>query len=168
MTGVARGTSAGSGQGKDVHERALGLLAVRQRSRRELQRRLERVGFEANDVAEELERLEGVGLIDDEAFARAVAEQGFGSRGQGRRAVASKLATAGISSATAAAVLDELGGDEAVRAREVARAKAARMTGVAPEKAFARLYGLLARRGFAPGVAREAAREALAVEGFED
>jgi regulatory protein len=168
MSGVSRRRSAGSRMGKDVHERALGLLAVRQRSRRELQRRLEQAGFEVSDVAEELGRLERVGLLDDDAFARAVAEQGFGSRGQGRRAVASKLAAAGIASDRAGAVLDELQGEEAARAREVARAKAARMTGVAPQKAFTRLYGLLARRGFAPGVAREAAREALAVEGFED
>jgi regulatory protein len=168
MTGAPRRDSAGPGKRKDAHERALGLLAVRQRSRRELQRRLEQAGFEPNDVADELERLEQVGLIDDEAFARAVAEHGFGSRRQGRRAVASKLAAAGVASAITAAILDELGGDEETRARKLAVAKAARMTGMAPDKAFSRLYGLLARRGFAPGVAREAARKALAVEGFEE
>ena len=56
---------------KSCHERALGLLAVRARSRRELERRLLQAGFEAEEVADVLERLERVGLVDDEAFARA-------------------------------------------------------------------------------------------------
>ena len=59
---------------KSCHERALGLLAVRPRSRRELERRLLQAGFEPEEVADVLERLERVGLIDDEAFARQVAE----------------------------------------------------------------------------------------------
>ena len=58
------------GKRKDIHERALGLLAVRQRSRREIQRRLERAGFGPEEVREELDRLQQVGLIDDEAFSR--------------------------------------------------------------------------------------------------
>ncbi|MDP9302823.1 MAG: recombination regulator RecX, partial [Actinomycetota bacterium] len=57
------------GKRKDVHERALGLLAVRQRSRREIERRLERAGFEPEEIRGELDRLQQVGLIDDEAFA---------------------------------------------------------------------------------------------------
>jgi len=62
------------GKRKDIHERALGLLAVRQRSSRELERRLVQAGFEPEAVADELDRLEQVGLLDDEAFARAVVE----------------------------------------------------------------------------------------------
>ncbi|HTG47594.1 MAG TPA: RecX family transcriptional regulator, partial [Actinomycetota bacterium] len=108
---------------KDVHERALGLLAVRQRSRRELQRRLLRAGFLPEQVDPELGRLEAVGLLDDEAFARAVAEQGFGAKKQGRRAVAVKLAAAGVATETAGAILDELGGGERERAQELADAR---------------------------------------------
>ena len=48
----------GRGKRKDCHERALGLLAVRQRSRRELERRLLQAGFEDDEVQESLERLE--------------------------------------------------------------------------------------------------------------
>ena len=43
-----------SGKQKDVHERALGLLAVRQRSRRELERRLEGAGFDPEEIADPL------------------------------------------------------------------------------------------------------------------
>ena len=154
---------------KDVHERALGLLAVRQRSGRELERRLLAAGFDADAVADELGRLEGVGLIDDEAFARAVAEHAFTRRKSGRRAVASALAAKGVSPAVAGAVLDDLGGDaDDDRADELARARAVRLVGVPPDKAFQRLAGFLMRRGHSPEAARRAARRALAVNDLED
>ena len=44
---------------KDCHERALGLLAVRPRSRQELDRRLSAAGFDAQEVSDVLGRLEG-------------------------------------------------------------------------------------------------------------
>jgi hypothetical protein len=84
-----RGASPGERRGKrkDIHERALGLLAVRQRSRRELERRLVQAGFEPDAVEVELARLDQVGLIDDAAFAAAVVESRMGARGESRRAV---------------------------------------------------------------------------------
>ena len=156
------------GKRRDVHERALGLLAVRQRSRRELERRLVQAGFEPDDVADELERLERVGLLDDESFARAVVESRMGSRGESRRVVAGKLAQAGVASDVAVSVLDEAPESEEVRAQRIADAKAPRLTGLEPQVAFQRLYGFLARRGYGPEVARRAARTALAVETVED
>lgn len=153
---------------KDVHERALGLLAVRARSRRELERRLLQAGFEAEEIGDELIRLEEVGLVDDEAFAREVARHAFGRGGKGRRAVASALAAKGVSSDVAALVLDEAAsGDEDERALELAQARAGRLSGVDAQKAFQRLSSLLMRRGFAPDVSRSAARKALTVDVLE-
>lgn len=159
---------ARSGKHKDVHERALGLLAVRQRSRRELERRLEGAGFEPVEVRAELDRLRQVGLIDDEAFARAVVEHSFTTKKEGRRVVAGRLMSAGIAPETAAAVLDEAAGGEEERADALAAAKAAKLSGLQPDAAYRRLYGMLARRGYAPDLAGRAARRALAVETFED
>ena len=153
---------------KDVHERALGLLGVRARSRRELERRLLQAGFEPAEVDEELGRLEGVGLIDDEAFAWQVAEHAFGPGMKGRRAAASALAAKGVDPGVASATLDELVGDEAARALDLAQAKAARLGGVDPQKAFQRLTGLLLRRGYMPEIARSAARSALGLDGGGD
>lgn len=153
---------------RDVHERALGLLAVRQRSRRELERRLLQAGFEAQEVADELTRLEGVGLVDDVAFARAVVESRTGRRGESRRAVAGRLAQAGVSPDAARGALDELAGDEQERADRLAASRADRLAGLEPKVALQRLYGLLGRRGYASEVALRAARRALAPEGFED
>ena len=167
MTGdLRRPVEAGTrgGKRKDVHERALGLLAVRQRSRGELERRLVQAGFEPDEVEAELGRLEGVGLIDDEAFARAVVESRMGSRGESERVVGMHLARAGVSSDVAAAAMDGAAEDDEERAQRLADTKARRLSGLEPQVAFQRLYGFLARKGYAPEVARNAARRALAVD----
>jgi len=157
-------TGKRTGKRKDVHERALGLLAVRQRSRGELERRLVHAGFEPTEVDDELERLERVGLIDDDAFARAVVESRTGSRGESSRVVSMHLARAGVSAEVAAAALDGAAEDDDERAIRLAQAKAARLTGLESQVAFQRLYGFLARRGYPPDTARSAARRALAVD----
>lgn len=147
-----------------MHERALGLLAVRARSRQELERRLLQAGFESAEVDGELVRLERVGLIDDEAFARQLAQHAFGAGGKGRRAVASALFAKGVDPALGAAFIEELGGDEDERALDLARSRTPRLAGLDPVKAYQRLNGLLLRRGFPPETARSAARQALSLE----
>ena len=149
---------------KDCHERALGLLAVRPRARWELERRLLSAGFDADEVADVLVRLERVGLIDDEAFAKQLAEYQFSSRRAGRRAVTSALLAKGIDPALAARAADEAPDDEPARAHELALTRVGRLRGVEPTKAFSRLTSLLVRRGYAPDVARAAARAALAID----
>jgi regulatory protein len=166
--GQAGSTTARSGARKDVHERALGLLAVRQRSRQELQGRLLQAGFEPEEVGDELDRLERVGLLDDQAFARAVVESRVGRRGESHRMVAGKLTQAGVDAQTAMAAIDDLGGDEQDRADALARQKAVKMGGLEPHVASQRLFGFLARRGYGPEVARVAARRALAVDEVSD
>lgn len=149
---------------KSCHERALGLLAVRPRSRRELERRLLAARFESQEVADVLARLERVGLVDDAAFARQYAEHRFGSRKEGARAVLSGLRAAGIAPDLAESILEDAPDDEEDRALDLVRGRAAKLTGVPPEKAFARLSSLLMRRGYRPEIARSATRKALALE----
>jgi regulatory protein len=153
-----------SGKRKDVHERALGLLAARQRSRGELERRLVQAGFDADEVHAEIERLEGVGLIDDEAFARTVVESRMGARGESRRVVAMHLSRAGVTAEISNEVLDGAPDDDEARATRLAEERARRLADMEPRVAFQRLYGFLARRGYAPDVARAAARRALATD----
>ncbi len=152
---------------KSCHERALGLLAVRPRSRQELERRLLAARFEPEEVQDVLVRLERVGLVDDEAFARQYAEHRFGSRKEGSRGVEQGLRAAGIAPALAARVAEGTPDDDEERAAELARSRASRLTGVAPQKAFARLSSLLMRRGYSPEIARSAARKALEIA-FQD
>ena len=155
-------------QPKSCHERALGLLAVRPRSRRELQRRLLGAGFEAPEVDDVVERLQRVGLIDDEAFARQVAEHQFDVRRAGLRSVERSLAEKGVAPETVRAVLAGASQDEEERAITLARSRAGRLGALEPAKAFSRLASLLMRRGYAPDLARRAAREALSIDATTD
>jgi regulatory protein len=134
---------------------------VRPRSRHELASRLRLAGFEAEEVREELDRLEAVGLVDDEGFARAVADHQVKVRRAGRRAVFSALAAKGVDRGTIEETLASLGPDEEGRAEEFAVERARRLASLPPEKAYARLVGLLQRRGYDGSVARSAARSAL-------
>ncbi len=165
MTGQFGGKTTAKRPGaRSCHDRALGLLAVRPRSRRELETRLLRAGFDAEEVEGELERLEGVGLVDDEAFARRVIEHEVGSRGSGRRLVGSVLARSGVTPAVAAGALASLGDDEEERARDLAARRAKRMGSLEPAVAFRRLTSFLLRRGYGPEMARRAARSALEID----
>jgi regulatory protein len=151
----------GRGKRKDCHERALGLLAVRQRSRRELERRLSQAGFDEVQIQDSIRRLQAVGLVDDEAFARELAEHHVNSRRSGRRAVVGALAAKGVSRRVIEEAVADLGQGEEERALELARQRAPRLAGLPPEKAFGRLSSLLMRRGYDPTTARDAARQAL-------
>ena len=137
---------------------------MRPRARRELEWRLLAAGFATHEVSDVLTRLERVGLIDDEAFARQLAEYQYGSRQAGRRAVTSALLARGIAPDLAAHVAAEAPDDENDRALDLARARASRMSGLEPTKAFGRLASLLMRRGYSPEIARSAARSALEVD----
>jgi regulatory protein len=154
------------GRKLDVHDRALGLLAVRARSRSELERRLTSAGFERDEIAETLDRLTAVGLVDDEAFARAFAEHAVGTRGEGRRAVESALFAKGVPRETIELVVSEVAGqeDESERALALARSRATRLGGAEPVTAYRKLFSFLARRGYPPSVSREAARQALEID----
>jgi regulatory protein len=159
------------GKRLDCHERALRLLSVRPRSRRELEVRLRGAGFETDEVQAELARLEAVGLVDDEAFARAVVEHELTVRRSGRRAVVSRLASRGVGRDTIEAALQEQDASapaDAERALELALSRAPRLARVGPEQAFTRLVGFLARRGYDPSVARSAARRALGVDAAQE
>ena len=114
-----------------------------------------------------LTRLERVGLVDDEAFARQYAEQRFGSRKEGSRGVERGLRAAGITPGVAATAAEGAPDDDEERAADLAASRAARLRGVAPQKAFTRLSSLLMRRGYSPEIARSAARKALEIE-FQD
>jgi regulatory protein len=82
-------------------------------------------------------------------------------RRAGRRAVFSALAAKGVDRGTIEETLASLGEDEEGRAEELAHQRARAFAGLPPEKAYARLVGLLQRRGYDGPVARSAARSAL-------
>ena len=147
-----------SGTAKD---RALRLLGVRWRSVGELRRRLALAGFPPEEVEAALSELELAGLVDDERFARELVRDQVGRRMSGSRAIRAALRQKEVPTAVAEAAMAEAG-DDADQAKALAESRARRMTGLPPETAYRRLYGMLLRRGHSPGIAREACRAALA------
>jgi regulatory protein len=138
------------------------------RSRRELRDRLLRAGFDAEEVDDVVERLAGVGLIDDARFAEEYARHASEVRGSGKRAIESALSAKGVSRETVQRVVAESSDGEEARAQELARSRARRLGDVPVASAYRRLVSLLTRRGFEPDLARRAARSALALEATEE
>ncbi len=144
-----------------LHERALGLLAVRPRTRRELHTRLLRAGFDADEVGAELDRLQQVGLVDDVRFAADFVEHALDRRLEGRRSIASRLAAKGLDRSLIRDALEAAGGDDEERLERLARARAGRLGGLAPDAAYRRLVSFLVRRGHEPSAARAVAARVL-------
>jgi regulatory protein len=134
---------------------------VRWRSRVELGRRLRAAGFPPEEIEDALEGLERAGLIDDERFARELVRDQSERRRASTRAIRGALWEKGITGEVADGALADVG-DEGERAAALARARAVRLSGLPPDAAYRRLFGLLTRRGYPPSVAREATRAALA------
>jgi regulatory protein len=143
---------------------AVRFLESRQRSIREVRRRLGQAGYAAPLIDGAVERLEELGVLDDEAFARAWVESRDRARPRGERALRSELALKGVAREIVDRVLaaraqthDE-GADETAAERLLARhaRNLARVTD--PRVRRQRAYALLARSGFDPDVASRVAR----------
>ncbi|MEV6690768.1 regulatory protein RecX [Micromonospora sp. NPDC051196] len=150
-----------------AREICLRQLAVRPRTRAELATALARRGVSEETASAVLDRYDEVGIIDDAAFARAWVSSRHAGRGLARRALANELRQRGVDGDTASAALDEL--DESTEA-ETARALVERKLRSArgePDAVFRRLVGMLARKGYPPGVAIRAVKEALAAQSAE-
>lgn len=140
----------------EVFDKAVALLAVRPRSARDLQLRLRRAGASAPTIARAIERLERLGFVDDEAYARTVARSRALSGGVSRRRIAQELQRHGVARETVdeavAETIADVGLDEGEAALGLARKRARTMRGLDPRKQRQRLYAFLARRGYDPDV----------------
>jgi regulatory protein len=140
----------------------LDALTGQARSRKELRAKLAKKDV-PDELAERLlDRFTEVGLVDDEAFARSWVESRQRSRGLARRALAQELRRKGVDDETARAALDDLDPErEEQAARELVRKKLRSLRGVDHATATRRLAGLLARKGYPPGLAFTVVREEL-------
>ncbi|WP_030803315.1 recombination regulator RecX [Streptomyces sp. NRRL F-2799] len=120
-----------------------------------------------DEVAEEvLSRFEEVGLINDSAFADAWVESRHHGRGLARRALARELRTKGVDSALIDEAVGQLDSEqEEATARELVDRKLRATHGLDRDKRLRRLAGMLARKGYAEGMALRVVRQALEEEG---
>ena len=160
-----RGTGRARRPRGTARDRALRLLSVRARSRKELETRLRRAGFADSEIEEALEGLARTGLIDDERFAQQVVEHAAGAKLAGRRVILGSLLSKGVSRATADDAMAGLAETEDQRAMDLAERYAGRLERLDPVTAYRRLFGLLTRRGFDSDVARAAVRAVLGEDG---
>ncbi|HWI43540.1 MAG TPA: regulatory protein RecX [Nocardioides sp.] len=129
-------------------------LSVTARSRKELAERLARRNVPEDVAGRLLDRFEEVGLIDDEAFARAWVDSRQRTRGLARTALAVELRRKGVADETARSVLAEVDpGDEEEAARRLVRKKLRSMRGLDEQVMVRRLVGMLARKGYSSGLA---------------
>lgn len=137
-------------------------LTGQARSRAELQKKLDAKSVPAAIASALLDRFEEVGLIDDEAFARAWIASRQPGKGLARRALAQELRRKGIDDEVARDALDEIDPeDEREVARVLVRRKLRSMHSLDHAVATRRLVGMLARKGHSPGVAYAVVREEL-------
>ena len=147
-----------------VLEAALRFLEARARSEAEVRRRLTSAGYRSDLVDGAVVRLAELGILDDEAFARAWVESRDRARPRGERALRRELSLKGIDRDVQDEVLDDRRDEDADVDLEAARRLLARnarsLDRVAdPRARRQRAYALLARNGFDPDVCRLASSE---------
>ena len=162
-----------------VLEAAARSLSGAPRSKRSLVERLITAGYPVEHVITATDRLEAVGIIDDERLARSLVESRDRSRQRGDRALAQELRRRGVPEEIAVRVLAERS-DEAEgeplregeqtplsaeeRAAYAAAAKV-RLRGGDDRAEVQRVAQALARRGFPSGLSWRIARERVAGAG---
>ncbi len=140
-----------------ARERALRLLAVRPRSRAELERRLLRM-VGAPVAQEVVLALEREGVVDDRRFAELWVRTRRSVRRLGSLRLRAELLQKGVSRETVEATLASLSADDEAMAAELAQLRLPRYSHLSSDKAARRLAGYLARRGFSTGAVLRALR----------
>lgn len=145
--------------------RALRLLALRDHSRAELERKLKPHEQEPGTLKRALDELQARGFIDEDRAAEALVHRRAPRLGAAR--VAQELQARGVDAERVAAAVEGLRATELQRAREVWRRKFGELP--ADAAARARQGRFLLARGFAGDVVRRVLGEGgVAPDGSED
>lgn len=145
-------------------DRAVGYLAARARSKREIEQKLLQAGYRPCTVEMVIYKLSRENLLDDADFARQWVESRSGHR-LGKNRIAQELRRKGITQEEAEEALSAIDEeDQLANAIALAEKAAARLK---PDedlrKAANRIAGMLARRGFSWDIAKQAIQHALSV-----
>jgi regulatory protein len=132
---------------------ALRKLTAQARTRHELDRALQRKNVPDEVAASVLDRLEEVGLVDDQAFAQDWVESRQRRRHLSRSALRRELQAKGVDRDHVDAALATVDtSDELTAARALVAKKSGASRGLAPLVRHRRLAAALARRGFGSGI----------------
>ena len=144
----------------------LRLLTARARTRVELHGQLAKRGYPDAVSERVLDRLAGVGLVDDADFAQQWVQSRRAHGGKSKRALAAELHTKGVDNDVITSVLAGIdAGAERDRAEQLVRSKLRRETlNDDDARVTRRLVGMLARRGYGQNMACEVVVAELAAE----
>jgi regulatory protein len=143
----------------------LQLLTIAPKTRAQLAAALRRRGIPAEAAEAVLARFTDVGLIDDAAFARAWVESRHYSRGLSRRSLSAELRRQGVETEEIREAVDTLDPDQEVAtARRLVEQKMAGTRGQPPQVRVRRAAGVLARKGYPPGLVFRLIKEVLEQE----
>jgi regulatory protein len=156
-----------------VLDAALRFLEARSRSVAEVRRRLTQAGYRVELVQGAITRLTELGMLDDDAFARAWVESRDRAHPRGEHALRRELELKGVDRPTIDGVLEDRAGeaeepDLAAAERLLERHRAALARIADPRRRRERAYALLARHGFDPSLAADLARRAGDAGGPDD
>src|SRR6266699_395893 len=146
----------------------LRLLTAAPRTRAQLAQAMHRGGVPAEAAEAILVRFADAGLIDDAAFARAWVESRHHSRGLSKRSLSAELKRHGVKNEEIREAVEARDPEEAVAtARRLVERKMASTRGRPPEPRARQAAGMLARKGYPPGLAFRLIREVMQQEGAE-
>lgn len=128
------------------------MLARRALSRRQLHDRLASKSFDPGTIDRVCDRLEETGVMNDQAFGRALVQDLRARRPAGKRLLQARLRQRGVDRHTIEQVIGEAeaNSDPVGDARRLAEGRLRTMGRLEPLVQKRRLWGLLARRGFDP------------------
>jgi regulatory protein len=138
------------------YERALGLLARREHSARELKAKLAARGHAGEESVEAIERLRQQDYQSDERFAGSVARQ-RSAQGYGPRRIHSELKSHGLANAVVKGAIAALDADWIAIAASQLRRRHGDEPAASREERASRA-GFLLRRGFDPATVRAVTR----------
>ena len=157
------------GKQERARQICLRLLETAPRTRAQLAQALRRRGVPDEAAEAVLARFTDVGLIDDAGFARAWVESRHYSRGLSRRSLSAELRRQGIETEEIREAVDTLDPEQEVAtARRLVEQKMAATRGQPAEARVRRAAGMLARKGYPPGLVFRLIKEVLEQEGSRD
>jgi regulatory protein len=140
-------------------------LSERAHSRSDLARALAKKQVPDGVAEATLAKFEAAGLIDDEDFARSWVQARQRGKGLSSRALADELRRKGVDDEISKEVLSELDPEvETEAAHRLVQSRLRSMARFDDATKTRRLVGMLARKGYAPGLAFDVVRQELGAE----
>ncbi|HEX7057882.1 MAG TPA: RecX family transcriptional regulator [Bacilli bacterium] len=138
---------------------ALRFIGIRQRSAREVRKKLTEKQYTTAIIDQVIAKLTGQGFLNDRAYAENVSEQRMLVQKKGRRWVANELRQKGVGNALIQEALNKIDAESEYRAALLLAEKKWRMSSGDNRKKAEKTAGFLLRRGYSGSIVARALRE---------